>query len=632
MADTNEPKPMHDLFRRSKPGTAPELGNGTSTSVTPDVSVTPMVSESDDPVVDAAVTDIIKSDADEALKIQDQEAEAAVIPPLSRRQRVKTWLKRPRVYFSLIGIGLLALAILGAIPSTRNNIAGLLMEASVTVTVVDSKSGAPVSGATVQVGGVTAETGVGGNATLRVHAGNRVLRISKQYYKNVTRTELVALTGSTFTAKLVALGHKVQVKVVNKLTGKPVSDADVSVHGTTTKTSANGTATVVLASSASTQSASVSVGGYNTTKVNIIAGGVLAQNTFSVTPTGKLYFLSNLSGLINVVKTNLDGSDRQVVLQGTGNEDPNTMELMASHDWKYLALVAKRSGGNADVYLINTTNGDSLTTIDNTNATFHIVGWSNDHLIYSLVQNNVPDWQTGQSELKSYDATTGRGLVLDQTQATGTDSNNYVKQTFGSAYIMGDQVIYAKNWQGGTSAAGQLASASATLDSINVDGSGHTVIKTFGIQSGSTPATPYIGLTLQLYEPGVLHIMFQGNTSNGYYSYTNGQVTADSALNDSNFYQTSNPAYYLSPSGQQTFWADQRDGKNTLLVGNQDAGGQKQVASLSDYSPYGWFTDNYLLVSKNGDELYIMPTSGGTPYKVTDYYNLPTVNSDYGSL
>jgi hypothetical protein len=35
--------------------------------------------------------------------------------------------------------------------------------------------------------------------------------------------------------------------------------------------------------------------------------------------------------------------------------------------------------------------------------------------------------------------------------------------------------------------------------------------------------------------------------------------------------------------------------------------------------PYNWYNDQYLLVSKGDSELYIMPATGGTPLKITNY-------------
>src|SRR5437016_2106406 len=52
----------------------------------------------------------------------------------------------------------------------------------------------------------------------------------------------------------------------------------------------------------------------------------------------------------------------------------------------------------------------------------------------------------------------------------------------------------------------------------------------------------------------------------------------------------------------------------------------KTIANLSDYHPYGWYGDKYLLVTKNSTELYIMdvkglPTgqAGGAPVEITDF-------------
>ena len=58
----------------------------------------------------------------------------------------------------------------------------------------------------------------------------------------------------------------------------------------------------------------------------------------------------------------------------------------------------------------------------------------------------------------------------------------------------------------------------------------------------------------------------------------------------------------------------------------------KQVVGLSDYQAYGWYSDDYLLVSKNSSELYILPAAGLTDLtkaiKISDYHK-PAV-SFYG--
>jgi len=608
----------------SEPSTAPEVKDAPEQLTTPTTDEPTPAAE---PETDKAVDDIMKKDGDDVLEAQDAAGQKAVVMKTGHWQRFKDfmagWWGSPRKRWITIGAIIIVLAAVGLVPFTRYNVAGLVMKASVTVRAVDSKTGAPVSGAKVELAGQAVETDANGKAVLHVRAGSKTLQVSKQYYTGSMQKELVALSGNSFKASLVALGRQVKVKVVNKVTGKPVADALVNGGGAKGKTDKNGMATLVLGSGTTIQEVSVSLGGYNTAKVHVTAAGDVAKNTFSITPAGKLYFLSNLSGKIDVVKTNLDGTDRQTVLAGTGTEDRNSTSLLASRDWKYLALLSKRSGSNASLYLIDTTNNDGLTTIDEGNANFSLVGWSGDRFIYKVFRNTVSQWQPNQQALKSFDPTTGHTLLLDQTQGSGTGSSDFAQQSFGTPYLMGNQVVYAKGWNASYyNYSTELAGKTAELDTVGADGSGHKVLKTF------TPGSSYsyIDLSANLYEPEGLYLNFEGS----FYKYDDGKVTTTTDVNNETFDSGSYPTYLLSPSGNSVFWADQRDGKNTLFVGDEDAEGQKQIASLSDYNTYGWFTDDYLLVSKNSSELYVMPAAGGTPLKITDYYK-PAINyNGYG--
>jgi hypothetical protein len=61
-----------------------------------------------------------------------------------------------------------------------------------------------------------------------------------------------------------------------------------------------------------------------------------------------------------------------------------------------------------------------------------------------------------------------------------------------------------------------------------------------------------------------------------------------------------------------------------LFIGGQNADNAKQIATLSEYLTYGWYTDDYLLVSKNSSELYAMPRDGTkndtSALKISDYH------------
>src|SRR6185437_11523818 len=100
-------------------------------------------------------------------------------------------------------------------------------------------------------------------------------------------------------------------------------------------TDADGQATIVVPASV-TQPVSLKADGYlDTTATLQVTNPAADANTFSLVPSGRLYFLSNLSGKLDVVSTNLDGSDRKTVLAGTGSEDKNNTVLLAARDWQY---------------------------------------------------------------------------------------------------------------------------------------------------------------------------------------------------------------------------------------------------------------------------------------------------------
>ncbi|HUB93273.1 MAG TPA: hypothetical protein VMB52_02110 [Verrucomicrobiae bacterium] len=618
--------------------------------------------EEDEHGIDEAVNEIERTEADDELKLQD--AAKPVVMKQGLWERLKNaqanWWSNPRKKWgSVLGIVLVLVAVF-AVPFTRDEIVGLLIREKVTVQVVDSKTGTPVSGAQVSLGAEHAETDGDGKAVLYPHAGSRHLQVSKQYYIGTEQSVLVTLSPSSnmFDAKLVALGRQVQVKVINKITTQPVANAEVTIGKASARTNEKGLTTVVLPSSADTQTATVSLNGYNNAAVSIDASGDLAKDTFSITPAGKLYFLSNLSGTIDVVKTNLDGTDRQTVLAGTGSEDPNDTSLLASRDWKYLALLSKRSGNNASVYLIDTTNNDKLTTIDEGNANFTLIGWSNDRLIYLVDRSpTVPAGQAGQEVLKSFDPTTGQTLLLDQTTGAtytfnpGQTSSGFIEQNFGNVYLIGSDVVYVKNWDGqGYSYVSTnplqikayLDGKTAELDSIGADGSNHKTLQTFtpsqqtySDMAYNSNVISYITVGSQAYEPQAIDLVFTDSNTHGstttYYEYEDGKVTTDATPpSDSDATYGTYPTYLLSPSGNSTFWSEPRDGQNTLFTGDDDAESPKQIASLSAYSPYGWYTDNYLLVSQNSSELYIMPVGGDTPLKITDYYKPPINYQGYG--
>lgn len=539
--------------------------------------------------------------------------------------RNKAWTL-PLTLLAIIGLLLV-------VPVTRYPIIGHFYKQQISFVILDAQTHQPVSTAAVAISGQGGGVFVNskGKVTTEVPVGQNTFTITKRYYQTKSVHFLVPLRKpAPITIYLTATGRQVPVHVINKISGQPLANAVVSAVGTSAQTDNQGNATIVLPANKSSISGSIKVlqGNYNadtvTIKVTTKPGNA---NTFSVTPAGRVYFLSNLSGNIDVVSTNLDGSDRQTVLAGTGNEDPNNTVLLASRDWKYLALLSRRSSGQYPrLYLINTGN-NQLMTIDSTVASYSLVGWDGHDFIYDEAPVNVQNWQSGQNVLKSYDADTGKTVTLDQSAASG-DSVAYAAQDFGynDTYITpSGSVVYIKEWYDGGAG---LSGKQDQFVNINPDGTSRQVMKSISVPDDGS----YQSIGSVAYNPDEIYYQVSNESGNTYYAYENGSVTQSNTVSDQTYqsYQENYPTYLQSPSGNQMFWAEQRDGKNSLFIGDQDGNNSNQIASLSDYTAYGWYTNSYLLVEKGGSELYIMPVGGGSALPISDYYKPPQNFNGYG--
>lgn len=544
--------------------------------------------------------------------------------------RIKGWLRtyweKKKVTLPITAVVLLLLLL--GLPLTRYPILGTFIKKDYQLSVVDATTKQPVTGATITVAGKSTQTDNHGLASVHTGVGKHGVVVSKKYYKVYNGDVFVGFSDHG-PAKLhvVATGRQVPITIVNKITGKPLENAEIKASGSSAKTDKQGKAILVLPTTGLNEQASITLGGYNSASVKVqITDQKVSGNTFSLTPAGKLYFLSNKSGKIDVVKTDLDGANRKTILAGTGSEDTFSTALLASRDWKYLALLSKRSANTPAIYLIDTSS-DKVTNIDegNTSISFTLVGWSGDTFVYQVGRANVQSWQSGGQALKSYDASAGKLYSIDQTQGEGTSSYDYAFTNFGTISILDNELVYVKNWYG--SSVDHLAGKNDSLVSVKPDGSSKKSIKDFLVPAGTQYG--YFVSTSQ-YEPQSVYVQVpNGNNTNTYYEYEDGKLSQKDITEDT--FNKGYPTYLVSPTGKQTFWSDARDGKNTLFVGSANAGGAKQIASLSEYTPYGWFSDDYLLVTKSGSELYIMPTDGSKlPFKVTDYYKPQLTFKGYG--
>lgn len=520
------------------------------------------------------------------------------------------------------------LGLLFGVPVTRYALAGTVLKQTATITVVDNETKKPVSEADVTLAGQTIRTNAEGKASFTVRVGNQHMLVAKKYYKEVSSTVLVPIGKQlTLTQWIDATGRQVSVTVVNTITGAAVENASINLAGTSAKTDKKGNAVVVVPPTAGPFDAVVAGSGFNDQKVKITAKqDSVAVVAVKLTPTGKVYFLSKLSGKIDVVKTNLDGTGRETILAGTGREEEAGTSLLASRDWKYVVLQARREGDRAKLYLINTAT-DKVTTMDEGDATFTSAGWAGHNFVYEVTRDKYTFYQPKRNALKSYNAETGQITVIDETTASG-GQYDYKAEYLAGTFVSENEVVWIKNQNYAYYI--NPNDVSSTVSRADIDGKNKQVIK-------SIAATSYIsGIR---YEPNELLLTWYENNKNVVYKYQNKTVTEDKE-NTVEVFSKPYPTYLLSPGGKKTFWTESRDGKNFLFVGDADGGNAKSIATLADYSVYGWFSDDYLLVSKKGSELYILSVAGvkdeSGVVKISDYHK-PQLNyrgygGGYGGL
>lgn len=537
----------------------------------------------------------------------------------------KKWLTLPLTLLAILGL-------LAAIPWTRYAIAGLFVEQTVTVRVVDSTTQKAVTQADVQLDGATVRTDKNGEARLASHVGDRDVTVTKKYYKDADQSVLVPLfSETTVTVALEATGRLVPITVTDRITGAKLADVVIDAgNDNQVRTDTAGTATLVVPTQTDVVSTTLSLNGYLSAQADVHQS---QSNEFQLTPTGSMYFLSKQSGKIDVVKTNLDGSDRQTVLAGTGSEEDNDTSLLASRDWHYLALKAKRAADKpAGVYIVDTSTG-KLTTVQADGATIDLVGWSDHTFLYKSANNTLQYWEAKRDSLKSYNADNGQQFTIDQNASTGDSQYNAAYELIGNYYIQNNQVVYTKTWTlSGYNSGQTLAGKQQLIMSSGLDGAGKKTLQSYD-------ATKIGSIATQLYRPHEIYFqLYDGGQTTSFVELENGKITPLSG--DNGAFGRAYPTYLLSPSGTATFWAEVRDGKNALFTGDSEAAHPQQLAAASDFTPYGWLTDKYILMQKNGSELYITTPeqlkAGASPLKISDYHrpNLyyPGYGSGYGGL
>jgi hypothetical protein len=562
---------------------------------------------------------------DVQIETPNEDSEALVLQKPGFKQKLSRLLgtKKRKVIAAVCAVVVLV-AVIFAVPVTRYGIIGNFIKRDVTIVVVDASTKKPVSQATVSLAGRTASTSSKGSVSFTsVPAGNYTVTVAKKYYKDVSTAYTVPILNQPQQANVpfVATGRQVVATVINKITQKPVEGVLIHVGDTSAETNADGLATIVLPTNRRAIPGDIEADGYNKVDVTVAVTDNASTNKFSVTPAGRVFFLSKLTGVINVMSANLDGSEAKVVLQGTGKERDNSTSQLAARDWSFVALQAHRSDDSrTQLYVINAKTGETK-TVDAGDVDMKLVGWSGHRFVYEVIRSYETNADK-RNVLKSYDADSGKLTTIDETQVS-TNGSQTQSESIDNMYIVDGRIVYSKTW----SYSNFATTNKSAIMLANADGSGKARIKEFAMQQ-------YIYIDAKPYEPAGIYFAVTVDSNATIYQYEDGAVKQSSVSSD-DFNNDSYPTYLLSPSSKQTFWFEPRDGKNTIFVGDGNAKDPKTLATLSDYSTYGWYSDDYVLLSKGGSELYVAaanePFDKIAPLKVTDYHKPTLTYPGYGA-
>ncbi len=149
----------------------------------------------------------------------------------------------------------------------------------------------------------------------------------------------------TIELSMQGVGLPVSFKVIDYLSGKPVVDGDFAVGDVVARPNDKGMVSLKIpATDDKKVTVSATFGGKYIDKKFDVALGAKAEQSVSVVPGGKHYFVSKRDGPLTVYSSNLDGSDVQPIVTGTGKET-DTIAFAVSPDGKYGVLSSSREGG-----------------------------------------------------------------------------------------------------------------------------------------------------------------------------------------------------------------------------------------------------------------------------------------------
>lgn len=393
---------------------------------------------------------------------------------------------------------------------------------------------------------------------------------------------------------LAGTGIPVAFKVVDALSGKPVTAGEFTIGDVVAKPDDQGQVSLrIPGTDASKVTVTTNFGGSYVDKQFDITLGAPNQQV-SVVPGGRHYFVSKRDGTLTVYGINLDGSDVQPIVTGTGQET-SEIAFAVSPDGKYGILSSSRDGARNSrhdvlqrVYVVNLQT-KQLTRVDE-GVAVAFADWSGDTLVYTTTAYD----STGNAyptTLRSVDATTQRIYNFETAESISVST------------VAFDRVAYQK-----IISSGPDQPTSPVLRVAQVNGTG---MKTLGeqVDYGSYAQIDFDRIDFKTAQDQAWH-EYNFNTDN---LKTIAQpIGVDTTVQ----YLAA-----LSADGGQRLMVSRIDGKYALLAKNMATGAIQKLYSAGGLAGPIRMVGNVVTYRVNDASQttdYAIPSTGGDPHKITD--------------
>ncbi len=521
---------------------------------------------------------------------------------LSKLAQVKIWLATPEGK-KKAGIALGIVIVTAGIFATplRYPIVGAVYKNHTQITVLDAVTHQPLPNAEVQLGGQTGTTDNQGVAKLtNLNLGKTTLTVTKKAYKTHQKSVVVPIFPAKYdSVNLESAGTALAFEVTNKISGQTIDGVEIAVAETKAVSEEGKGRLVLLPEMGETVTATVSKEGFLKTTVSLANKATTEAFKVQLVPSGKTYFLSNRSGRIDLYESNLDGSELQVILAGTGTENADTGVLPSTEHPNLLAVVSAREGkrdnqGNlrSFLYLLDTSNR-KLLKIDEDIYFGNYRAWVGEYLVFE--KNNYGD--CSKNAIKSFN--------LANLKTTTIVSGGISKCPQANAAYY-ETIIYSiSSYNSDQSQRGLFA--------IRADGSkGKKIINypTNNIRSEVKNTLLAVYYDYNLPKPQIWHsIDLTKLTATKIDSAPNNQLAR---------------TYIESPGEKYSMFIEERDGKTDIYLTDENGSNERKLTSLGSVNQFvQWYGDDYIVFSSTkSDEnaLYVVAVKGGAAHKIADFY------------